>query len=151
MEVLLLQDVANVGHRNDIVVVGDGYALNFLLPRRMGLVATPVVRKRYAEAIRVRMEEREKERAARMGVLSALAGKTITLTKKASKTGKLYAGITEKHIAEALMSQLSIDISEDHIDMADHLKTVGSHNVVIRMGDAQQAVTVVVKAEAAAK
>lgn len=151
MEVLLLQHVANVGHKNDIVVVGDGYALNFLLPRKLGIVATPLVRKRYAEQIKVRLEEREKERAARHGVVAALLGKSITFVKKASKTGKLYAGLTEKHVAEALKEQLSLDVSADHVEMSDHIKAVGTHTVTVRMGDAAQSLTVVVKAETAAK
>lgn len=151
MEVLLLQDVANVGHKSDIVVVGDGYAMNFLLPRRMGLVATPLVRRRYAEQIKVRTEDREKERAARTGLLAALAGKQITFQKKASKTGKLYASITEKHIADALAEQLKVNVSAENIDLPEHLKNVGTHAVTVRLGDASQAVNVVVQAEAAAK
>lgn len=149
MEVLLLQNVANVGHKSDIVVVGDGYALNFLLPRKLGIVATPLVRKRYAEHIKVRLQEREQEKTARQGLVAALAGKQVAFTKKASKTGKLYAGITEKHLSDALREQFSLEIPEDAIDMPDHLKTVGTHAVTVRMGDLSQQVSVVVKAEAA--
>ncbi len=151
MEVLLLQDVPNVGRKNDILVVGDGYAMNFLLPRRMALVATPLVRKQYAEKIRVRLAEREQERAAKTNLLAAIAGKQILLTKKASKVGKLYAAITEKNIVEELQKQLSVEVSEDNIELPEHIKTVGSHSVTVRLGDQAQAVTVVVKAEGAAK
>ncbi len=151
MEILLLQDVANIGHKNDIVVVGDGFALNFLLPKRMGLVATPLVRKRYAEQIKVRLAERDKEREARAGVISALAGKAVALVKKASKTGKLYAAINEKNIADAINDQLKMTLTADAIDMAEHIKTTGTHNVTVRLGDQSQTVQVMVKAEAAAK
>ena len=61
MEVLLLQDVQNVGQKNDLLMVGDGYALNFLLPQQKAIVATPTVRKRYAEEIRRRAEQKELE------------------------------------------------------------------------------------------
>lgn len=148
MEILLLQDVANVGHKSDIVVVGDGYALNFLLPKRMGLVATPLVRKRYAEQIKVRLSEREKEKAARAGIISALAGKSVSFEKKASKTGKLYAAVTEKHIAEALKEQLKVDVTADNVEMAEHLKTTGTHSVTVRLGDQAQTLQVIIKAEA---
>ena len=151
MEILLLQDVPNVGRKNDLLMVGDGFALNFLLPRRLALVATPLVRKQYAEKIRVRLQEREQERAARMGLLSAISGKQITFSKKASKTGKLYAAISEKHVAEALKQQLALDVTEENIDMPEHIKSVGSHQVIVRMGDLSQPVTVVVQAETAVK
>ena len=148
MEVLLLQDIPGVGKKSDLIVVGDGYALNFLLPRRAALVATPVVRKRYAEHIRRRAEEREAEKSAKRDAASAISGKVITIAKKASKTGKLYASVTESMIASEIQKQLSVQVKEDDIDMAEHLKTVGSHVVSVRMGE--QTVQVTVKVEAVA-
>ncbi len=146
MEVLLLQDIPGIGKKSDLIVVGDGYALNFLLPRRAALVATPLVRKRYADLIRRRAEERETEKSAKRDAASALAGKTIVIAKKASKTGKLYASVTEAMIVAELKKQLSADVSEDDIDLPEHLKTVGSHAVGVQMGD--QRVQVMVKIEA---
>ena len=99
MEVLLLQDVATVGKRNDLLTVGNGFALNYLLPKRLAIVATPTVRKLYAEAIKHRLEEKEQERAIQAGAAAAIAGKSITFTKKTTKTGKLYAAISEKATA----------------------------------------------------
>lgn len=149
MEVLLLQDINGIGKKNDLLVVGDGYALNNLLPRRAALVATPLVRKRYAELIRKRAEERETERSAQMGAASALSGQTLLFTKKITKTGKLYAGITEKNIAEALKDQLNYDISEDNITMDEHIKTVGTHQVTVRMSNQNIVLNVKVDAEKA--
>ncbi len=146
MEVLLLQDINGIGKKNDLLVVGDGFALNNLLPRRAALVATPLVRKRYAELIRKRAEERETERSAQAGAASALSGKTILFTKKVTKTGKLYAGITEKMIQEALKDQLKYDIAEDNIIMDEHIKATGTHQVMVRM--ANQNVPVMVKVDA---
>lgn len=149
MEVLLLQDIPGVGKKSDLIVVGDGYALNFLLPRRAALVATPLVRKRYADLIRRRAEERETEKSAKRDAAAAVSGKTITITKKATKAGKLYAGITEAMIVAEVQKQLGVTVKEDDVDLPEHLKTVGSHNVNVQMGDQKVQVTVQIQAEAA--
>jgi len=146
MEVLLLQDIPGIGKKNDLLVVGDGFALNYLLPKRAALVATPLVRKRYAEFIRRRAEERESERSAVAGAVQALAGKTITLRKKVTKTGKLYASITEKNIVDALKEQHDLTVSEDAIRIDDAIKTTGAHQVMVQMSE--QVVTINVTVEA---
>jgi len=150
MEVLLLQDVPGIGKKNDLLVVGDGFALNYLLPKRAALVATPLVRKRYAEFIRGRAEEREKERTVAAGVVKALSGKTITLQRKISKTGKLYAAVAEKNIIEALKDQHSIDVTEDAIQIQEHIKSAGSHQVLVKLGDQAFPLNVIVEPEKAA-
>ncbi|OGJ55836.1 50S ribosomal protein L9 [Candidatus Peribacteria bacterium RIFCSPHIGHO2_02_FULL_52_16] len=147
MEILLLQDVSGVGKKNDLLVVGDGYALNYLLPHRKALVATPTVRKRYADQIRKRAEEKEQERALRANAAAALAGKSVTFTKKVTKTGKLYAAINEQQISEAMKTQLGVEFSPDAIQMDEHIKATGNFTVKIKIGDGQQALGVVVKAE----
>lgn len=140
MEVFLLQDIAGVGKKNDLLLVGDGYALNCLLPQRMALVATPTVRKRYAEQIKKRAEEREMERKVQMDAAAALAGKTLQFTKKAAKNGKLYASITEKDIVDALMSQAALEIPAKDIVLTEHIKTAGAHTVSVKVGGSMQKV-----------
>lgn len=151
MEVLLLQDIPGVGKKSDLIVVGDGYALNFLLPRRAALVATPLVRKRYADLIRRRAEDRETEKAIKSNAANAISGKTIVIVKKATKAGKLYAGITEALVLEEVKKQLGIDVKEDDLIMPEHFKTIGSHQVTVQMGDQKVNVTVKIDAEPAAK
>ena len=147
MEVLLLQDVAGIGKKNDLLVVGDGFALNHLLPKRAALVATPLVRKRYADLIRRRAEEREKEQEARAGMAQAISGKTVTFKRKTTKTGKLYAGITAEMIAEALKAEHNLEVAPDMIELDEHIKTLGSHPVSVKMNGQNLAITVVVEAE----
>ncbi|MFA6259652.1 MAG: bL9 family ribosomal protein, partial [Candidatus Peribacteraceae bacterium] len=72
MEVLLLQDINGVGKKNDLLIVGDGYALNFLLPQSKAIVATPTVRRRFSEQIRRRAMEVQKERASAEQTASAV-------------------------------------------------------------------------------
>lgn len=140
MEVLLLQDVPGVGKKNDLLVVGDGFALNYLLPKRAALVATPLVRKRYAEFIRRRAEEREREKSAAQSAAEAVADKSIIFAKKVTKTGKLYAAITQKNIVEAFKDQHDLEISEDSVKLDEPIKTTGKHQIMLQLGT--QVVTV---------
>jgi large subunit ribosomal protein L9 len=149
MEILLLEDVNGIGKKNDLLIVGDGFALNFLLPQRKALVATPTVRKRYAEQIRRRAEEKQREKQLQTDAAAAVAGKTVTFEKKASKTGKLYAAITEEQIAEALQKQHSLPIKADAVVLPSPIKALGTFEAKIRVGAVEQPLTVVVTAPSA--
>lgn len=147
MEILLLQDIPNVGKKNDLLVVGDGYALNCLLPLRKALVATPTVRRRYAEVIRKRAEEKMNEKAMKDSAAATLAGKEIAFARKATKTGKLYAAITEKNIVEALKDQHSIDIAEDTVEITEPIKALGTFEIAVNIAESAQKVKVKVTQE----
>ncbi len=147
MEILLLQDIPGIGKKNDLLIVGDGYALNCLLPYRQALVATPTVRRRYAEDIKRRAEEKQKEMSLKASVAGKVAGKEIVFRRKVTKTGKLYAAITEKHIAEALKEQLLVNVDESAIQLAEHIKTTGTHEASLKAGEFVQKFTVKVTEE----
>ncbi len=138
MEVLLLEDVSGIGKKNDLLVVGDGFALNCLLPARKALVATPTVRKRYADQIRKRAEEKEHDRSRQTQAALALAGKSLTFARKASKTGKLYAAITEGQISEAFKAQHDLEIPAADIALDQHIKSVGKFSFQVKIGSSQQ-------------
>jgi len=145
MEVLLLQDIPNVGLKDDLLLVGDGYALNCLLPQQKALVATPTVRKRYAEQIKRRAEEREMEKKLKEGVASAIAGKKVAFERKVTKTGKLYAAISEKHIADALKEQHKIEVEKETIVIPEPIKALGNFEITIKAGTVEEPLVVVVK------
>ena len=147
MEVLLLEDIPGIGKKNDLLLVGDGYALNCLLPRRQALIATPTVRKRYAASIKKRAIERQKEMESKQDAAAAVSGKKITFTRKATKTGKLYAAITEKVIAEALAEQHKIELAESAISIAEQIKSLGEHTATVEVAGTKEDLTVVVDQE----
>ena len=147
MEVLLLQDIPGIGKKNDLLMVGDGYALNCLLPRRQALIATPTVRKRYAEVIKKRAIERQTELESKQDAAAAVAGKKITFTRKTTKTGKLYAAISEKLIAEALKEQYKVDLEEAAITIPEQIKAIGEFTASVELAGQKQDVTVVVDEE----
>lgn len=149
MELLLLEDINGVGKRNDIIVVGDGFALNHLLPSRKALVATPTVRKRYAEQIKRRAEERESERRTQLEAAGMLAGKTVSFTRKVTKTDKLYAAITAENISEALAQQHAITMPAEKIQIAEPIKALGSFTIQIQIGSQSHPLAVSVQKEEA--
>ena len=147
MEVLLLQDIKGIGKKNDLLSVGDGYALNFLLPEAKAMIATPTVRRRFAEQIRRRAEEVEVERMNTAEVAEKAADTEIKFERKVTKTGKLYASITEKHISEALKSEHKIEVKDTDIKIAESIKTTGSFEVKMKIGNIEQGLKVTVKEE----
>lgn len=151
MEVLLLSDIAGIGKKNDLLNVASGYALNFLLPKRMALVATPKVRKQYAEFIRKRAEERSEEKALQESLASALSGKVVHITAKISKAGKLYAAVNEQTIIDTLHSEFSVTLPAHAIRIPEPIKTVGTHTVQVALGTQTTSLTIDVKGEEAKK
>ncbi|OGJ56230.1 50S ribosomal protein L9 [Candidatus Peribacteria bacterium RIFCSPHIGHO2_01_FULL_51_9] len=147
MEVLLLQDIAGVGKKNDLLAVGDGFALNFLLPQRQALVATPTVRRRYAEEIRKRAEEREREKQMKTDLAQGISGKEVRIARKVTKTGKLYAAVSEKVIAEELKKQHSLAVDPSAIQISDPLKMTGVFEVTLKLGQREEKIKVIVEAE----
>lgn len=147
MEVLLLEDINGIGKKNDLLIVGDGFALNHLLPGHKALVATPTVRKRYAEQIRKRAEEKEREKQALQGIAIAVAGKSLTFTRKVTKTGKLYAGIGADDIVKTLKEQHGVDVAESAVELKEPIKATGTFQVPIKVGGTVQHLDVVVMAE----
>jgi large subunit ribosomal protein L9 len=147
MELLLLEDIPGIGVRNDIVVVSNGFALNNLLPRRRALVATPAVRKRYAEQIRRRAEEKLREADLARSASAILTEKAILFARKVNEAGKLYASISEKDISDALSEQLEIEVAEADVKLTDPIKATGTFAALIRIGDQDLEAKVEVKAE----
>jgi len=145
MEVLLLQDINGIGKKNDLLIVGDGYALNFLLPESKALIATPTVRMRFSEQIKRRGIEAEQERSDAASSAKSAAGKTVEFERKTTKTGKLYAAITEKHIVDELKKQYDIEVPQKDLKITDQIKATGEFAVAVKSAKKDASMTVVVK------
>ena len=147
MKVVLLKDVAGVGARNDIKDVSDGYALNFLIPKKFAVFGTPAA---IAHAERMKAEqakEREIQESLLLKNLSSLAGVTITLSGKASDKGHLFGGIHKEAIAEAIKKEARVDIPPESIELLKPIKEVGEHKVHIRVKDKIGVITLIIAAE----
>ena len=131
MKVVLLKDVKNVGKRDDILTVSDGYARNFLFPQRLAAEATPgalkeIQRKRAAQDAR-----EADELAAAKQKAESLKGKVITLEAKCGEKGRLYGSVTSAEVAEALEKQHGVKVDKRKIDIGDPIREVGVRTISV--------------------
>ena len=134
MKVILQQDVKGQGKKGQMVEVSEGYARNFLLPRKIAVPAT-------ADAINT-MNLKEKAKKAEEARQKALAEETaeklkecmVKLTARAGAGGKLFGAVTTKEISEGLQKQFGIDIPKQKLVLEDPIKAFGNYEVKARLG-----------------
>lgn len=125
MKVVLLKDVKNVGKRDDILSVSDGYARNFLFPQKLAVEATPGALKEI-ERKRAAQDAREAEWLAEAKAKAeTLRDKVIVLEVKCGEKGRLYGSVTAAEVAEALEKQHGIKVDKRKIDIGDPIREVG--------------------------
>jgi len=132
MEVILKDDVLNLGHRGDLVKVADGYARNYLLPRKLALQATSA-NKAVVEQMKnsaVRRAATEKAQAEALAV--KLEPVVLDFTRKSGEAGHLFGSVTSADIATALDAK-GFEIDRRKIQLAEPIKTVGDHTVAIKL------------------
>ena len=105
MEIILKQDVTNLGSKDDIVVVKNGYARNFLIPQGLAMMATVSAKKVLAENIRQRAHKEAKIKEEAEKIASKMAGLKLTIGAKTSSTGKIFGSVNTIQIAEALQEK----------------------------------------------
>jgi large subunit ribosomal protein L9 len=132
MEVILREEIDNLGIRGDVVKVAPGYARNYLLPRKMAVLATEANKKIVAQE-REAWLRREAVLKAQAEELAALLGKvTLTFTQKASEAGQLFGSVTSKDLADALQ-QAGFTIDRKKILLAQPIKQTGDYTVGIKL------------------
>ena len=132
MEIILKQDVANLGYKDEIVNVKNGYANNYLLPKGWAIIATPVNKKIHAENLRQRAHKEEALRKNAETQQAALNGKTVKLIVKVGENGQLFGGVNNIMVAEALKEQHSYDVDRKNI-VVDPIKTVGNYTAKVNV------------------
>ncbi|MDO5435241.1 MAG: 50S ribosomal protein L9 [Clostridia bacterium] len=131
MKVVLLQDVKNIGKRDDILNVSDGYARNFLFPQKLAAEATPGTLKEIEKKKAARdAREAEQLKAAREKAAS-LKGKVIELGVKCGEKGRLYGSVTSAEVADALAQQHGITVDKRKIDLGDPIREVGERTISV--------------------
>ena len=134
MKVILLQDVKGMGKKGQMLEVSDGYARNFMLPRKLAVEATP-------DAINtMRMNDKAtqariaRENAEAMAVSKSLREMTVTVTAKGGGSGRLFGSVTNQEIADALEKQSGIKLDKRKIVISDPIKNVGTYTVTCKLG-----------------
>ena len=132
MEIILKQDVANLGYKDEIVKVKNGYANNYLLPKGLAIIATPVNKKIHAENLRQRAHKEEALRKNAETQQAALNGKTVKIIVKVGENGQLFGGVNNIMVAEALKEQHNYDIDRKNI-VVDAIKAVGNYTAKVNV------------------
>jgi len=135
MKVILLQDIKNVGKKDEIINANDGYARNFLFPKKMALEAT----KDNLLKLQAKKDSIQNKKNIEIAENKKMAEKvkeiTLNLKVKAGANGKTFGGITSKEISEELNKQYKISIDKKKIDLKETIKTLGRFSVDIKFGD----------------
>jgi large subunit ribosomal protein L9 len=132
MEVILREHVDNLGKRGEIVKVADGYARNYLLPRKLALPATDGNRK-HVERERKIMESREAEEKGQADAMAArLAAIDITIARRVGETDQLYGSVTSADIVEVLKAK-GFDVDKRKLILPEPIKLIGDHNVPLKL------------------
>lgn len=131
MKVIFLQDVPRVGKKYDVKEMSDGYAVNFLLPRKLAVKATPKATAELEIQKKEIVLEREVQEDLLMKNLEEIKGKTITIKAKADEKGHLFAQVHKKEIINSMKEQNHADIGEEFIILEKPIKTVGEFEIPI--------------------
>ena len=132
MEVILREDVPQLGHRGDLVKVKPGYARNYLIPRKLAMLATAGARKQVTDmkAANARKDAREKSGAESLA--AQLGELTLTISAKAGEQDQLFGSVTTMDIAAALEAK-GFNIDRRTIELEEPIKTIGEYSVPVRL------------------
>ncbi|GAA4653885.1 50S ribosomal protein L9 [Anaerocolumna aminovalerica] len=133
MQIILTQDVKSLGKKGDLVNVSDGYARNFILPKKLGLEATP----KNLNDLKLQKAAEEKRQKEILDEAKALAKEIESITMnmyiKAGEGGRTFGSISTKEIAGTLKEQHGFDIDKKKLQLPEPIKTIGTHTVAVKL------------------
>jgi len=146
MRVVFLQDVPRIALAGEVKEVADGFARNYLIPKKLAVPATPDQLQRI-QALRRAAEERRKREVADLQVLvDLLNGRTVVIKARSAEGGRLYGSVTALAIAQALSEQVGREVDRHAVDLPEPIKALGTYTVPLRFRQGLEArVTVVVE------
>ncbi len=133
MEVLLLQDVPNLGRAGEIKTVSNGYARNYLIPQGLAKVATPGVKKQAEQIRRAAEKRRQRERQDAEALAQRIGELLLRFEAKVGETGRLYGSVTAGDIAERLSEELGVEIDRRSLDLGQPIRQLGTYEVPVRL------------------
>lgn len=132
MEIILKEDVANVGYKDEVVNVKDGYGRNFLIPKGKAVIASVSAKKVLAENLRQRAHKLEKIKKDAQELVAGLEGISLVIGARTSSSGNIFGSVTNIQVAEAL-SKKGFNIDRKIIYIKEPVKAVGSYKAQIRL------------------
>ncbi|HWQ30488.1 MAG TPA: 50S ribosomal protein L9 [Negativicutes bacterium] len=133
MKVVLLQDVKDLGKKGELVNASDGYARNFLFPRKLAVEATEGRLKEIEDKKSSEKNRKDRELAAAKELAEKLGKLEVNFRTKAGENGKLFGSITGKDIAEAIKAQHKIEVDKKKVVLHDAIKALGTYQVEIKV------------------
>ena len=134
MKVILLQDVKGKGKKGQMIEVSDGYARNFMLPKKMAIEATADAINTMKMNDKATQERIAKEKAEALALSKQLREMTLVVTAKGGGAGRLFGSVTNQEIADALKAKVGIALDKRKIVIADTIKSVGTYTVTCKLG-----------------
>ncbi len=133
MDVILKQDMPNLGYKNEIVSVKNGYGRNFLIPKGYAILATETARKIHAENMKQRAHKEEKIKNEALDAAKKLEKLEIKIGAKTSTTGKIFGSVNTIQIAEEIAKQVGFDVDRRNIRLNDNVKQVGKYSARVKL------------------
>lgn len=134
MKVILLQDVKGKGKKGQLLEVSDGYARNFMLPRKIAIEATPDAINTMRMNDKATQERIAREKAEALDISKKLRDLTVVVTAKGGGNGRLFGSVTNQEIADALKAKSGITLDKRKIVISDPIKNVGTYTVTCKLG-----------------
>jgi large subunit ribosomal protein L9 len=135
MQVILIQDVDNLGGANELVKVKNGYGRNFLIPRKMAVEANPSNLKQLDEKVKQQKKKEEKLLTEVNQVIAKLQAGPVKIGAKTGTSGKIFGSVTSLQLARAIRDQKGYEIDRKRISIPDEVKELGTYKAVIDFGN----------------
>ena len=132
MKVILIDEIRGLGSRGDVVTVKDGYARNFLIPKKLAREATPGNMKSIEQERRKWDALANQERTAAQKAADSVKGMKLVINKRTGDNGQLFGSVTSNDIADALLAK-GVDVDKRRIELAHPIKTTGVHDIDVRL------------------
>ena len=135
MQVILIQDVDNLGGRNELITVKNGYARNYLIPQKFAIEGSPSNLKQLAETLKVKAKKEAAMLAELKKVVEVLTASPLKVGAKTGTTGKIFGSVTSLQIARAIRDQKGYEIDRKRISITDEVKELGTYKASIDFGN----------------
>jgi len=135
MQVILIQDVDNLGGRNELVNVKNGYARNFLIPQKLAVEGTPSNLKKLEESLKIKAKKEAAMLAEIKQVIAVITASPLKLGAKVGTTGKIFGSVTSLQIAKAIRDQKGYEIDRKRITLNEDPKELGTFKATINFGN----------------
>ena len=132
MEIILKEDVLNLGYKDDVVTVKDGYGRNFLIPQKKAVLATPSAKKVLAEDLKQKTHKLEKVRKEAEKLAEKLQNVSLTIGAKTSSTGTIFGSVSNIQVADEL-AKLGYNVDRKTIVIKEAIKEVGNYKAVLKL------------------